>query len=102
MFVSVLSSEEPRPLCCYFCIARWVGGEDGGWTQDRNTSEGTGARGGGGVRTGAGGAMSVLGWQWYCSVGCEGGSQLAGAVIFRQHCKQTGGGAVRLQISSHL
>lgn len=23
-------------VCCYICIARWVGGEDEGWTQDRS------------------------------------------------------------------
>lgn len=34
MFVAVLSNKETRSRSCYFHIARWVGGENGGWTQD--------------------------------------------------------------------
>lgn len=40
LFVPCPLSWGVRSLCCYFCTARSVAGQDRGWTQDRQTREG--------------------------------------------------------------
>lgn len=99
-----VSSEEPLSLCCYFLhctLSRWGGwGEWGcrGWTQDRDRRRDRikGRR---------------LNWSWgshVCLSGGSGGevvtcsdrlrrsgSEQEGALVLRQHCKQTGGRGVR-------
>lgn len=83
-----------------------MGGEDGGWTQDRDKKRGQdrgaggeGGRGGEGRgrdQTGAEGAMCAKGGSGGEVVTCSDrlrrpGSLLEGALALRRHCKQTGG-----------